>query len=103
MSSFRDSIISSFDKKSEADLFSWGVKQAYLALGNMLTVCATQGIDACPMEGFDPEQYDRFFNLKEKGLRSALIMPIGYRAEDDMFRTMKKVRKPLNESVIEFK
>ncbi len=103
LSSFRDSIISSFDKKSEADLFNWGVKQAYLALGNMLTVCATQGIDACPMEGFDPEQYDRFFNLKEKGLRSALIMPIGYRAEDDMFRTMKKVRKPLNESVIEFK
>ncbi len=103
LSSFRDSIISSFDKKSEEDLFNWGVKQAYLALGNMLTVCATQGVDACPMEGFDPQQYDRFFNLKDKGLRSALIMPIGYRAEDDMFRTMKKVRKPLNESIIEFK
>jgi nitroreductase len=55
------------------------------------------------MEGFDPIEYDRFFKLNEKGLRSVLIMPIGYRATDDMFATMNKVRKPLNESIIEFK
>jgi nitroreductase/dihydropteridine reductase len=55
------------------------------------------------MEGFDPEQYDRFFKLNEKGLRSVLVMPIGYRAEDDMFASMKKVRKPLADSIIEIK
>jgi hypothetical protein len=54
------------------------------------------------MEGFDPVEYDRFFKLKEQGLRSVLVMPIGYRASDDMFGAMKKVRKPLNESIIEF-
>ena len=99
---FRSSVISSFEQKSEDEIFKWGAKQAYLAMGNMLTVCATQGVDACPMEGFNPEEYDRFFKLKEQGLRSVLIMPIGYRASDDMFGAMKKVRKPLNESIIEF-
>ena len=69
----------------------------------MLTVCATQEIDACPMEGFDPVAYDAYFKLKEKGLRSALVMPIGYRAKDDMFADMKKVRKDLTDSIIEIK
>jgi hypothetical protein len=103
LSSFRDSIISSFGKQSTDEIFNWGAKQAYLALGNMLTVCATQEIDACPMEGFDPVAYDAYFKLKEKGLRSALVMPIGYRAEDDMFANMKKVRKDLTDSIIEIK
>ena len=103
MNPFRSSVISSFKQKSDDDIFKWGAKQAYLAMGNMLTVCATQEVDACPMEGFDPVEYDRFFKLKEQGLRSVLVMPIGYRASDDMFGAMKKVRKPLNESIIEFK
>lgn len=103
LSSFRDSIISSFGSKSTDEIYNWGAKQAYLALGNMLTVCATQEIDACPMEGFDPVAYDAFFKLKEKGLRSALVMPIGYRAKDDMFADMKKVRKDLTDSIIEIK
>ena len=100
---FRTSVINSFKAKSDDDVFKWGAKQAYLAMGNLLTVCATQGIDACPMEGFDPLEYDRYFKLNEQGLRSVLVMPIGYRAKDDMFGAMKKVRKPINESIIEFK
>jgi len=100
---FRTNVISSFEQKSEDDIFKWGAKQAYLAMGNMLTVCATQGVDACPMEGFDPTEYDRYLKLNEQGLRSVLVMPIGYRATDDMFGTMNKVRKPLNESIIELK
>lgn len=100
---FRISVINSFKAKSDDAIFKWGAKQAYLAMGNMLTVCATQGVDACPMEGFDPLEYDRFFKLNEKGLRSVLIMPIGYRASDDMFAALNKVRKPLSESIIEVK
>ena len=103
LSSFRESLISSFQAKSIDEIYNWGANQAYLALGNMLTVCATQEIDACPMEGFDPVGYDAYFKLKEQGLRSALVMPIGYRAEDDMFADMKKVRKDLKDSIIEIK
>ena len=79
----------------------WSVKQAYIALGNLMTVCAIKKIDACPMEGFSSENYDDIFKLKGKRLKSVLVMPIGYRAEDDMFADFKKVRKTVAESIIE--
>ena len=46
-------------------------------------------------------KYDNYFNLKSMGLRSVLIMPMGYRSDDDTFSKMKKVRKPINDSVID--
>lgn len=97
---FRDFLVADFSKKEQEAIENWATKQAYLAIGNMLTVCATQGIDSCPMEGFSPDKYDEILDLKAKGLKSVLIMPIGYRAEDDMFSGLKKVRKAVSESVI---
>ena len=77
------------------------VNQAYLAMGNLLTVCALEDIDACPMEGFDPEKYDELLQLHKLGLRSVLVLPVGYRAQDDEFSEMKKVRRGVEEVVIE--
>ena len=85
--------------KKDIDL--WAAKQAYLALGNLLTVCAIEGVDACPMEGFLPNEYDQILTLKSQGLRSVLLMPIGYRADDDPFANMVKVRKSIDESVLQ--
>jgi len=97
---FRDYLIEDFEKQSQKEIEDWATNQAYLAMGNLLTVCAMEEIDSCPMEGFDPEKYDEIFKLKEKGLKSVLVMPIGYRAEDDMFADFAKVRKKINDSVI---
>lgn len=97
---FRDFLISDFKKKSKKKIKNWATKQAYLAMGNLLTVCALEGVDACPMEGFVPKQYDKVLGLKSENLKAVLVMPIGYRAEDDMFADFKKVRKPLSEIVI---
>ncbi|WP_298759318.1 NAD(P)H-dependent oxidoreductase [uncultured Psychroserpens sp.] len=79
----------------------WSTKQAYIALGNLMTVCAIENIDSCPMEGFSPTDYDSVLNLKDKNLKSVLLLPVGYRADDDMFADFKKVRKQVNEAVIE--
>lgn len=79
----------------------WATKQAYIALGNLMTVCALEGIDSCPMEGFSPIDYDKMLGLDKLGLNSVLLLPVGYRAEDDMFAEFKKVRKPLSETIIE--
>ncbi|MCB0373298.1 MAG: NAD(P)H-dependent oxidoreductase [Muricauda sp.] len=79
----------------------WSIKQAYIALGNLMTVCAIEKIDSCPMEGFVPEVFDDILNLKAKSLKSVLLLPVGYRAADDMFASFKKVRKFVDESVIE--
>ena len=98
---FRDFLISDFGSKTQEQIHNWAVNQIYIALGNLMTVCAAEEIDACPVEGFVPSEYDRILNLREKGLKSVLVMPIGYRADDDVFATFDKVRKPLEDSVIE--
>mgnify|MGYP000409795194 CR=1 FL=1 len=98
---FKEYLIDNFSQKNPEEIKDYCIKQAYLALGNLLTVCAIEGIDACPMEGFEPSAYDEFLSLKEKGLESVLLMPIGYRASDDMFAGFKKVRKNTVESIIE--
>lgn len=77
----------------------WTSKQAYLALGTLLTAAAAEGVDACPMEGFDAAQYDEILGLKEKNLATVVIAAIGYRAADDEMQHAKKVRKSLDELV----
>ncbi|GAA4945767.1 NAD(P)H-dependent oxidoreductase [Algibacter agarivorans] len=97
---YREDLISMMQGMSEQVGQQWSTNQAYIALGNLMTVCAIEGIDSCPMEGFSSTKYDEILKLDEKGLKSVLLLPIGYRAEDDMFATFKKVRKPIEEAVI---
>ena len=98
---FQDFLVTSFAQKESEEITLWTVNQAYLAMGNLLTVCALEDIDACPMEGFDPEKYDELLQLHKLGLRSVLVLPVGYRAQDDEFSEMKKVRRGVEEVVIE--
>lgn len=97
---FKEHLVDSFTYKSPEEISNWAAKQAYLALGNILTVCAIEKIDSCPMEGFIPEKYDEILNLNGLGLTSVLVLPIGYRAEDDMFSEFKKVRRPITDTII---
>ena len=86
---------------SQEEQQEWSIKQVYIAIGNLMTVCAVERIDSCPMEGFDRAKYDAILNLKEKGLKSVLLLPVGYRSKDDMFSEFKKVRKNLHDAVLE--
>ncbi|WP_111307244.1 NAD(P)H-dependent oxidoreductase [Confluentibacter sediminis] len=98
---YRNNLIKTMTGMSAKEQQQWSMNQAYIALGNLMTVCAIEGIDSCPMEGFIPEKYDDVLNLKEKGLKSVLLLPVGYRAEDDMFAGFKKVRKAISDTVFE--
>lgn len=80
---------------------TWMKNQVYIALGSLLTVCAFEQIDACPMEGFDPIQIDDVLGLRELGLSSVLLCPVGYRHPEDPFAEKKKVRKPASEFLIQ--
>ena len=97
---YREDLISMMQDMSVQERLQWSTNQAYIALGNLMTVCAIEGIDSCPMEGFLPSKYDEILKLDEIGLKSVLLLPVGYRAEDDMFAAFKKVRKPIEEAVI---
>ncbi|MEW4925190.1 NAD(P)H-dependent oxidoreductase [Algibacter sp. 2305UL17-15] len=98
---YREDLMNMMQGMSIQERQQWSTNQAYIALGNLMTVCAIEGIDSCPMEGFLPSKYDEILKLDKKGLKSVLLLPVGYRAEDDMFSGFKKVRKPIEEAVIE--
>jgi nitroreductase len=98
---FKTFLVDDFEQKEIQQIKEWAVKQAYLAMGNLLTVCAVEGIDACPMEGFTPQAYDHILELDKNGLSSVLVMPIGYRAADDMFAGFKKVRRETEDIILE--
>jgi nitroreductase len=63
-------------------------------LGNLLTSAALLGIDACPMEGFNRAQFDEILGLPQKGLASAAVATLGYRATTDKYAALAKVRFP---------
>ncbi|MCB4808967.1 NAD(P)H-dependent oxidoreductase [Tamlana sp. 62-3] len=98
---YQDGLVATIEKMTEAERQQWSKNQAYIALGNLMTVCASIQVDACPMEGFLPEVYDSVLGLSQRGLKSVLLLPVGIRDQDDLFASLKKVRKPINETVIE--
>lgn len=97
---YRKALVKSFQRKTPEEVREWAIRQAYLALGNLLTACAVERIDSCPMEGFVPDAYSRVLGLSEKGLTPVLVLPVGYRDADDPFAGFRKVRRPVGESVI---
>lgn len=100
---FKNSLVDSFSRKQTEEIIQWATNQAYLAMGNLLTVCAMEKIDACPMEGFIPSAWDELLGLPAQNLSSVLVLPVGKRAEDDFFSTLKKVRRDIEEAVIHIK
>ena len=100
IANFRKQLIEMYANKTAEERKLSAVYQAYIALGNLMTVCAVENIDACPLEGFIPQKVDELLNLKSLNLSSVLLLPVGIRANDDIMSTLKKVRKPLNEMII---
>lgn len=74
------------------NLTEWGKNQAYIALGNIMTVASLLGIDACPMEGINPAKFDEVLGLNDSNYKTVVACPVGYRANDDKYAGAKKVR-----------
>lgn len=98
---FRNQLKTIYKNKDRAQIDTSAIYQAYISIGTLMTVCAEMRIDSCPMEGFNPVKFDDILGLEERNLRSVLLLPVGYRAEDDIMSSMKKVRKPLDQVIIE--
>lgn len=96
---YRERLIEMFSEYDAEKIRSWATNQAYLTMGNMLTFCASEGIDSSPMEGFDPARVDAILELEKRNLASVLLLPIGIRSEDDFFASLEKVRKPIENAV----
>jgi len=77
----------------------WATRQAYIALGNLMTCAAMLGVDTCPMEGFISAEYDRVLNLAESGYTSVVNCALGYRSEKDKNANLPKVRFDASELI----
>lgn len=98
---FRDQLKRIYRDKDQSEIEQSAINQAYIILGNLMTVCAVEQIDSCPMEGFLPDKIDDVLGLGDQNLKSVLMLPVGFRAEDDFMHSLKKVRKPLEDNIIE--
>lgn len=98
---YKENLLKNFEKAPEEEIRSWAHNQAYLVLGALLTVCAVEEIDSCPMEGFQADEFNEFLELGKYNLQSVLVLPVGFRAKDDIFAEFKKVRRPLQETILE--
>lgn len=97
---YRTQLKELFKNKSTIEKQKSAINQAYIALGNLMTVCALEKIDSCPMEGFNAQKFDEILELRKQNLKSVLLLPVGYRANDDFMSKLEKVRKPIDQTVI---
>tara|TARA_R110000868_G_scaffold410962_2_gene701106 strand:+ start:2980 stop:3612 length:633 start_codon:yes stop_codon:yes gene_type:complete len=97
---YRQMLLSSYPQKDAEENFNHAAKQAYIAFSQAIIAAAFEGVDTTPIEGFDPAAVDKILGLREKGLRSAVLLPLGYRKEDkDWLVNLTKVRKPMEDLV----
>lgn len=91
---YRQMLLNAYPARDPEVNFTHTSKQAYIGLGTALIAAAYEQIDSTPMEGFDAKALDAILNLKEKGLRSVVMLPLGYRnADEDWLLKLKKVRR----------
>jgi len=93
LNDFKNYINSSITHLSQEQKALWNAKQAYIALGFGLAAAAEQQVDATPMEGFVPAQYNEILGLTEQGLAATVVMALGYRHEADWLASLPKVRR----------
>lgn len=97
---YRKMLLDTYPPREPQVNFEHAARQAYIGFGLALTAAAFEGVDSTPMEGFDAAKLDGILGLRERGLRSVTIMPLGYRAGDgDWLANLKKVRRPKEDFV----
>lgn len=97
---YRNMLLSTYPQKTPEDAYQHAARQAYIGLSMAMVACAEEKVDSVPMEGFDPKAVDEILNLKQWGLKSAVILPIGYREPNgDWLVNLKKVRRSMDKFV----
>ena len=97
---YRQMLLNAYPQKDADENFIHTAKQAYIAFGVAIVAAAFEQVDTTPIEGFDPAAVDKILGLREKGLRSVVLLPIGYRNDDkDWLVNLKKVRKSTEDLV----
>ncbi len=99
---YRQKLLAAYVPRDAETNYQHAARQAYIGLGTALIAAAEEGVDSTPMEGFDPDKVDEILSLRARGLRSVILLPLGYRAEEgDWLVNLKKVRRSREDFVSE--
>lgn len=93
LAGYEQMVAGSVASRTTEENISWASKQAYIGLGVLSAAAADMQIDTCSMEGFSPAAFDEILGLREKGLTAAVIAAVGFRADEDVYSKLPKVRK----------
>ena len=89
-----------FKIEGERQVSDWSAKQAYIAMGNVMSVAAMMGIDSCPIEGFEMDKtvevLEEHFGVDPKVYQPAVMVALGYRADEPPFA---KTRRSMDQVV----
>lgn len=97
---YADVINGSLEKaKAGGYLDNWQGRQVYIALGELMTTAALIGVDACPMEGLDPAQYDALLGIDTSKWGTLCACALGYRSSEDKYAHAAKVRYSAEELI----
>ena len=99
---YRNMLLATYPQRDAETNYQHAARQAYIGVGVAMVAAAEDEVDATPMEGFDPATVDKILGLGERGLRSVVIIPLGYRQEEgDWLVNLTKVRRPTADFVTE--
>jgi len=105
LKAYRDMMVGYIDgmrtRSGDSAVNAWSGRQVYIALGQALETAALLGVDACPMEGFDPAKFDEILGLPQTGYATLGVLTLGYRAADDGYAAATKVRFAEEDVVVE--
>lgn len=101
---YRQKLLALYPGRDSQLNYEHAARQAYIGFGASVIAAAFEGVDATPMEGFDPAAVDEILGLKARGLKSVTLLPLGYRqTEGDWLAPLAKVRRPREQFVSEVK
>jgi nitroreductase len=93
LTKFEQMVVRNLEKaRAEGRLDTWQTHQVYIALGSFMTAAALLAVDTCPMEGFEPAQFDEILGIAGSEYTSVVACAAGYRTADDKYASTKKVR-----------
>lgn len=101
---YRQMLLNTYPSRDAETNFQHAARQAYIGLGSALIAAAEMKVDSTPMEGFSPDKVDEILGLKEHGLKSVVLLPLGYRADEgDWLVNLEKVRRPTESFITQVK
>ncbi len=99
---YRQMLLGMYPQREPEQNFQHAARQAYIGLGAAVIAAAAEAVDCTPMEGFDDAAVDEILGLRARGLRSVVLLPLGYRqADGDWLVNLQKVRWPREKFITE--